>query len=827
MSKKHKRKNKLAGNSPVARDLKRTERFWDGIEGPLGGFLVSLVFILLISFLIRKISCWDIWYHLKTGQYILENINVPVNDIFSYTASSHQWINANWLFQVIAFLAFSIGGIDCIIMLKILCYTLAFICLLKLSGGKNYIYTSIFIFLAVILTQFRFFVRPEMMTFLFIGSYLLVLQRYIQKDSKLVYLLPVLQLIWVNSHGLFVLGLFIVLSYLIGELLSWKVLSKYKWYEYESIKDKKYKKLIVIFIIMIIACFINPYGVKLLQFPLILFKEIGGQGGGELVDSIAEYLPAFSNEVSTAIKALHPYYIITIILTALTFIVNIRRIKPAYIMLYISTLYISLIANRNIAVFAFVGTAVAILNINEYCGNINICLRKKNIKNKILFIFASLLVIILSTTWIVNAISNKHYLKVRSYCKFGFGIYEDIYPSRAVDFIINNEIKGNILNNLGIGGYLIWRMYPERKIFIDGRSQVYGQKLLEHFFKSTKSFETLKTLLEEYNINIIIFNHISVNSRHLSVDIYNSNEWELVFFDDTALIFLKDTEENRSLIDNSRVDFNKLKQSRNSDIDGYYMNYATKGIFLSNIGYYENAVFEFNRALRINPYSAEILYNLGVTDEKYGFMDEAIEDYRRAIELDAKSYSSYLNRGIIYSNLGRFDEAENDLTRAIKIDNNNSKVYFNRAILYERMGLLNKSIEDYDEAIQINPSQSEIYSNRGIVYEKMGLISKSISDLTEAIRLNPSNVIDYNNRGVIHMHSGQYEDALSDFHKAIEIDSNIPQLYWNIAYINWEMKKWDVVIIHLKKLIEIDSEYPDAKKYLDMAKSKILMNNEE
>jgi hypothetical protein len=150
----------------------------------------------------------------------------------------------------------------------------------------------------------------------------------------------------------------------------------------------------------------------------------------------------------------------------------------------------------------------------------------------------------------------------------GFGVNRNFYPLDAVDFVEGNDIRGNMFNNYGFGGYLIWRFYPERRVFIDGRFDAYGEEFVAAYrrfpFKSVWDH-----LVRKYNFTFVLLdNEPSYICRNLD----NDDEWILVFWDDRSLVYVRDLPQNRSVIDkyaymhlrpNDR-DFNYLNEYINS-----------------------------------------------------------------------------------------------------------------------------------------------------------------------------------------------------------------------------------------------------------------------
>ncbi len=657
----------------------------------IGRLLFFLIFLLLAVLVIREISSYDIWFHLKAGQWILENFKVPEYDIFSYTVPSNLWLDSQWLFQVILYAAYSIGNIAGIHLLKIIFYILAFICVFKVVNKKYYIFSSVFLFITLLIIQNRFYARPEMISLFFVALYFLILHNYKHKKSNSIYILPLLQLIWTNTHGLFIIGPVMILSYMAGEFFSWKVMSKSKWHEDVPIKGKNYNKLLIIFVLMMLACFINPYGIRGVAFPFLLFTELNSKIASELQPSLSI---SNSNLILFCYKTL-------IMLTIATFFLNVKKINITNIILFCGFLFISLKAWRNISYFAVIATPIAISNMNNVSSRIiEIINSIRNIFKNTFRIMVSLILILLIMICIVNVLNNNFYKNVKnrySAKRFGIGVSKFIYPEKAVDFIERNNIRGNILNCHKNGGYLIWRLYPHRKVFIDGRGKVYGEEFIKHHAESIRKYELFPKYLDDYNINYILFNHDSWESSIMSVPLYKNKEWELIYFDNIALIFIRNIEQNRKIIENNPVDFSLLIKGYNKNDDGIQSYYVAKGMFFFSTGFYDNGEYELKRAIDLNQKDSMAYYNRGTVYNRIGYFDKAIDDFNKTIELNPKFYHAYNNRGIVYKTKGFYNMAIVDFGKAIEINPKYLRAYQNRSITFRETGQNKLAKKDEDK----------------------------------------------------------------------------------------------------------------------------------
>jgi hypothetical protein len=124
------------------------------------------------------------------------------------------------------------------------------------------------------------------------------------------------------------------------------------------------------------------------------------------------------------------------------------------------------------------------------------------------------------------------------------------YPIRAVEFIRRNALSGNMYNSYVFGGYLIYSFFPDPRyrVFVDGRAIVGGEDYLVESLKVSELTPEWKKILDRYKVDWMI---VETNSI-LTVFLFERPEWKLVYSDDVASIFVKDTPANSRLIEEHR-----------------------------------------------------------------------------------------------------------------------------------------------------------------------------------------------------------------------------------------------------------------------------------
>jgi hypothetical protein len=318
------------------------------------GALLALAFLLGCF----PMADFDVWWHLRTGQLILSQGDVPRVDMFTYTNAGQPWIDIYWLFQVAIALLYRAGGVPFLVLFKATCGTAVVgLALLARRPGAR-LWPAILAWIpAVVMLSGRLCERPELLSLLFIAGFLVVLARAAE-HPRWLWLLPGIELLWVNCHGFFIFGPLILAAYH-AELAFDRHLPPLT-----PIPRPPLPRLKQVSVAVLLACLINPYGFRAIGLPLQQFRKIAGSdiyraSIGEL-KTIGDFISenGFNN----------PYLLAFFVLLALgvaSFIVRgRRRHSPFLMLLFVSAAYLGWQATRNSALFALVAAFVIVENLD-------------------------------------------------------------------------------------------------------------------------------------------------------------------------------------------------------------------------------------------------------------------------------------------------------------------------------------------------------------------------------------------------------------------------------------------------------------------------------
>lgn len=183
---------------------------------------------LFVRLCLSSIMPNDFWWHVRTGQLILQNRAIPTVDLFSYTQAGAPWINQAWLMQVAMALLMAWGGVPLVIFAHALVISAGYTLILRACAPHYGVRTSVWataVGIAVGLQNWA--VRPQTFSFLAFGLLIFLIEAHRHGQRRALWWAAPLFALWVNAHGVFVFGLAALGLYVVGNL--WDALWAKEW----------------------------------------------------------------------------------------------------------------------------------------------------------------------------------------------------------------------------------------------------------------------------------------------------------------------------------------------------------------------------------------------------------------------------------------------------------------------------------------------------------------------------------------------------------------------------------------------------------------------
>ncbi|MBZ0165445.1 MAG: hypothetical protein K8I00_01470, partial [Candidatus Omnitrophica bacterium] len=297
----------------------------------VGLFVVGALFGLLIFVSGVEIKDLDLWLHLGVGKFIMLSGSVPQEDIFSVVTTGKFWNNHEWLFQLLVWNVFSNWGEVGLSQMQtvVVTFTMLLLFLIGYSRERQFITILSLIFVYFVYIS-RFTIRPDLFSLTFFTLYIFIMSLHIDKRWSLPALV-IVQILWTNTHGFFFFGPLFVTIGLFSEWLKRHVALPWEWNQSGRLNDDEYGRLKITLVAVVLACLVNPQFVAGAIYPLRVFFSLSG-GDSIFFDYIQELKPPvdWSNFFGGGEYA---YYKLMIIVSALTFYLNRRRIDVSALIL--------------------------------------------------------------------------------------------------------------------------------------------------------------------------------------------------------------------------------------------------------------------------------------------------------------------------------------------------------------------------------------------------------------------------------------------------------------------------------------------------------------
>ncbi len=693
---------------------------------PLGALFGLIVFVTGI-----EIKDLDLWLHLAMGKFIMLKHFVPATDVFSCTLQGATWINHEWLFQVIVYNIYTIFGPDGLIKMQTVVVTSTMGILLFLGYHKDRQLLTTFTLLMVFLVyQQRFTIRPDIYSLLFFTLYVFILSLHIDKRWA-VFSLFFIQVLWVNMHGFFFFGPLFILIGLISEWIKRRVPLPYSWNESGRLTDTEYGRMKMAFIMVILASLINPLTFKGAWYPIATFFSLSGENK-IFFDFIQELQKPITSETIFS-QGRFIYYKMLIFFSFLSFIFNRKKIDISTFFLWLVFLVFSLKASRNTSFFAFAAYLVIITNVVQISFQDIVPLRFTGKKFQyVTEIMAKLILLVWIMTYCQGIAARGYYDfdKYERKSEFG-GITQRTYPDKAADFLVAHDIKGNFFNDFNSGAYLLGRTFPNIKVFMDGRTEVYGGK----FFNSYRQIwdrgdmDLFEKAIKKYNLTGAFLNSVAQRiPEGILKYLYQQEEWKVVYFDYDAIVFLKDVPQNKKIIEEFAIDLtqwqvkkvNLLKVGVEKIIP--YRNYY-RAVTLEALGLDDQAIAEAQEAIRVAPGYGDPYDLIGKIYAKRRQYEHAFENFRVAALAQPRKKSVRHNLALAYFDLEYYEGAIKQYHAIITLWPQDPKAYFLLSKTFAANKQYDEAVNTVKKAHQLRPEDvRDVLGIGDIIYKQGGYI---------------------------------------------------------------------------------------------------------
>lgn len=447
----------------------------------------------------------DTWWHVVVGNHILSTGRWPTADPYSFTVHGAPWIAYEWLGEVVMALASRLAGLEGLMGL-LLIMSGAFVLLLYIYAYqrcRNAMASFCACAALLPLATFFFSLRPQMFGYAFLLVTLIALEKFRHGRPIMLWFLPALFLVWVNTHGNFIIGLFVIGLYWAAGLkgFQFKFVRAVEW------NPKQRTQLELISLLSLLASVITPYGTRLVAYPLEMIVH-----QSSIVKTNTEWLPIHAGSVQGVLffglLALFAFYLVMDR--------PVLRLEEVALLLFGACETLAHV--RFALVFVPVFAPLLATAISKWLPA-----GKKTRENSLANAALMCIVIVLlvgffpSSKQINRAIAHN-------------------FPAAAAAFLSHNQVPGPMFNELTWGGYLTWSLSPKHQVFIDGREDIYDYAgVLADYLRIRDGGQRAIFLLRKYHIRSCLLSP----STPLATFLASLPNWEKGYSDPSSIIFVK------------------------------------------------------------------------------------------------------------------------------------------------------------------------------------------------------------------------------------------------------------------------------------------------
>lgn len=470
--------------------------------------VISLLLVFVVT--THTPSDADMWWHLRAGEEMVRRGQILTQDVFSYTRSGATWINAFWLSDLGMYGLYRLGGLGSLSIASSLLGVITFGIILLREPKISFLSAGSVILSALAAAPF-WSPRPQLMSFLFLALLDYWITEVIKGKGPPLWLMPMFFALWANLHGGFIWGILLLIAYLAGELLEILIYRQNTW----SI----FRNLLLWTVISIPAIILNPNGIALWGLPFTTLKV-------SLI--VQEWQSPDFHQLT-----LHPALWLLLLLFIATGFNRNRSSIPDLIKVT-GFAYLAFIAQRNIAPLAIVAAPVLISTLTN---------ASNQLQNTPLGDFLQQRVIKVGPPEISSWLKKSINLGLVGIIAFGAAIrvaflaqpaeIQNGYPTQAVEWLQVHPQSGHLFNSYNWGGYLLWTL-PEIPVFIDGRTDLYGNDLTQQWQDVVNAKEDAFNILDKWQVRTILLEPGWPILGQLA-----AHGWMLSYQDSTAVIWTR------------------------------------------------------------------------------------------------------------------------------------------------------------------------------------------------------------------------------------------------------------------------------------------------
>jgi tetratricopeptide (TPR) repeat protein len=727
---------------------------------------------------VTKVEDWDAWTHLALGREMVQGRALPALEPIVFPSARLPYHNTEWLFDVVMYSVYLLGGLTGVILLKAALASLVTVILWGDSApaggrpadpGLDAMLRAAVLFPVLLLIWHRFTERPDLALMVFLSVTIYALNAYLADGRwHLLYALPALHTLWANTHPSVVLTC-VPFSAVLLPGLGLRLVHRRLGIPVTGLPSpRQLRTIAIIFAAVLLASLINPHGPEVFTLPFRLAASSWFQ------------LHVLELQPPSFLVTLAP--LILTALLALTALALVRRLPVAQIVLVLPFVFLAFTAARFVFLLPLVAGPVLARNVSLIAVNSGRRWGQRVWRGCAVGTAAIGVIGVALTLARVEPLADPTKTP-------GVGVNDAFLPERALGYLDRAGVTGRVFNTFHWGGYLAWRDFPRRAPIIDGRGYV-PPGLLETIYFATAMPDLLERLHVLYGFEVVLIAYPGMSTDPVETpEAAMSSTWALVYWDDVAVVYLRRSERlaavvardeyryvnpgngvphlQRALTDASKSGAIEREVRRNVADTRSSIGHTMLGYVHLERGEHDQAIASFRRA---QGYSSvwPAAQGLALAYWVRGDHARAIE-YYKALASVAEDPTVLHNAGLALMQMGKDRDALPYFERARARDPQLLPVYPTLIGLYRRLGLPDREREvsaAHDAALRFARATEHVRRAAGLRHT--GDLEAAVSELEAALRLHPGHAMALSSLGEVYLEQGRLEEAIRQQRAALD-----------------------------------------------------------
>jgi hypothetical protein len=458
----------------------------------------------------------DVWWLLKSGAYMVETRSFPTTDPFSWSAFGAEWVNHAWAFQLVLYAAWRLGGTPGLIGLQAVFAMLTFAVLFRLlrAEGLPAGWARLAVAVGALATWGFWAPRPQIVTYLLLATFWAILRRYRDGQGDRLAWLPALTVVWANFHGAYMVGLALIGLCLLGMLVDRAFRPAAE--AGGSAGAPPPGRLALVGAACLLATFATPFHYKAVLFPFQVLTDRFARA------TIIEWAsPGFQYG---QIRLVEGFVLVTLALL----VVSPRRLRATDALALAAFFHFGLQAIRNVPLLVVVLLPILARAAHDVARErLPAWIARSGLPPRHTVLGIGALALAAAVWWTAPTRATRYFVP-----RVGIA---DIFPAGAVEYLKQARPPGPLFNDYGWGGYLIWRLYPEYRVGIDGRAAVYGPRRFAEYAEVADLRPRWRETLDGSGVRLAL---VSARSP-LAIVLRAAPDWQVLYEDRIAVVLAK------------------------------------------------------------------------------------------------------------------------------------------------------------------------------------------------------------------------------------------------------------------------------------------------